>query len=67
MIEFKQIIGRGTRTFDGNYFSTIYDFVRAHEHFRVRSGMKSHYRPRSLPSWARPEAWVRNPSPENQA
>jgi hypothetical protein len=24
-------------------------------------------RPRSLPSCARPEAWVRNPSPENQA
>ena len=34
MIEFKQIIGRGTRTFDGKDFFTIYDFVRAHEHFR---------------------------------
>ncbi len=33
MIEFKQIIGRGTRTFDGKDFFTIYDFVRAHEHF----------------------------------
>jgi type I restriction enzyme R subunit len=67
MIEFKQIIGRGTRTFDGKDFFTIYDSVRAQEHFRVRSGMESHYRPRSLPSWARPEAWVRNPTPENQA
>lgn len=33
MIEFKQIIGRGTRTFDGKDFFTIYDFVRACEHF----------------------------------
>ncbi|MGH8273844.1 MAG: EcoAI/FtnUII family type I restriction enzme subunit R, partial [Gammaproteobacteria bacterium] len=33
MIEFKQIIGRGTRVFDGKYFFTIYDFVRAYEHF----------------------------------
>ncbi len=33
MIEFKQIIGRGTRTFDGKDFFTIYDFVRAYEHF----------------------------------
>jgi type I restriction enzyme, R subunit len=33
MIEFKQIIGRGTRTFDGKDFFTIYDFVKAHEHF----------------------------------
>lgn len=30
MIEFKQIIGRGTRLFDGKDFFTIYDFVRAH-------------------------------------
>ena len=34
MIEFKQIIGRGTRVFDGKYFFTVYDFVNAHEHFR---------------------------------
>lgn len=33
MIEFKQIIGRGTRTYDGKDFFTIYDFVRAHENF----------------------------------
>ncbi len=33
MIEFKQIIGRGTRTYDGKDYFTIYDFVRAHEHF----------------------------------
>jgi type I restriction enzyme R subunit len=33
MIEFKQIIGRGTRLFDGKDYFTIYDFVKAHEHF----------------------------------
>ena len=33
MIEFKQIIGRGTRLFDGKDFFTIYDFVKAHHHF----------------------------------
>ena len=34
MVEFKQIIGRGTRLFDGKDFFTIYDFVDAHNHFR---------------------------------
>lgn len=33
MIEFKQIIGRGTRTYDGKDHFTIWDFVRAHENF----------------------------------
>ena len=33
MIEFKQIIGRGTRLFEGKDYFTIYDFVKAHEHF----------------------------------
>lgn len=33
IIEFKQIIGRGTRLYDGKDYFTIYDFVRAHEHF----------------------------------
>ncbi len=33
MIEFKQIIGRGTRLFDGKEFFTVYDFVGAHRHF----------------------------------
>lgn len=33
MIEFKQIIGRGTRLFDGKAFFTIYDFVDAYHHF----------------------------------
>jgi len=33
MIEFKQIIGRGTRLYDGKDYFTIYDFVGAHHHF----------------------------------
>lgn len=33
MIEFKQIIGRGTRLYDGKDYFTVYDFVKAHLHF----------------------------------
>ena len=33
MIEFKQIIGRGTRVYEGKDFFTIYDFVKAHYNF----------------------------------
>jgi len=33
MIEFKQIIGRGTRLYEGKDYFTIYDFVKAHERF----------------------------------
>lgn len=33
MIEFKQIIGRGTRLYDGKDYFTIFDFVKAYEHF----------------------------------
>lgn len=33
MIEFKQIIGRGTRLYDGKDHFTIYDFVKAYQHF----------------------------------
>ncbi len=33
IIEFKQIVGRGTRLFDGKDYFTIYDFVKAHHHF----------------------------------
>ena len=34
MIEFKQIIGRGTRLYDGKDYFTIYDFVKAHHRFQ---------------------------------
>ncbi len=33
MIEFKQIIGRGTRLYDGKDYFTVHDFVKAHHHF----------------------------------
>jgi len=33
MIEFKQIIGRGTRLFEGKEYFTVYDFVDAYHHF----------------------------------
>ncbi|MDQ2985657.1 MAG: DEAD/DEAH box helicase family protein [Armatimonadota bacterium] len=34
MVEFKQIIGRGTRLYDGKAYFTIWDFVGAHSHFQ---------------------------------
>ena len=34
MVEFKQIVGRGTRLFEGKDYFTLYDFVKAHEHFQ---------------------------------
>ena len=33
IIEFKQIVGRGTRMFEGKDFFTIYDFVDAYKRF----------------------------------
>lgn len=33
MIEFKQIVGRGTRLYEGKQFFTIIDFVDAYHHF----------------------------------
>lgn len=33
MIEFKQIVGRGTRLFDGKEYFTVLDFVDAYKHF----------------------------------
>ena len=34
MVEFKQILGRGTRLFDGKFFFTLYDFVGASRNFQ---------------------------------
>ena len=34
IVEFKQIIGRGTRLFEGKYHFTIYDFVKASDKFQ---------------------------------
>ena len=39
MIEFKQIIGRGTRLFEGKDYFTIHDFVKASAVSATRSGM----------------------------
>lgn len=36
LIEFKQIVGRGTRLFDNKDYFTIYDFVEAYKHFSDR-------------------------------
>ncbi len=33
MIEFKQIIGRGTRIYEGKFFFTVYDFEGASDHY----------------------------------
>ncbi|HTE33037.1 MAG TPA: type I restriction-modification enzyme R subunit C-terminal domain-containing protein, partial [Chryseolinea sp.] len=33
LIEFKQIVGRGTRLFDGKDYFTVYDFVKAYLNF----------------------------------
>jgi type I restriction enzyme R subunit len=33
MIEFKQIIGRGTRLYDGKDYFTVHDYVKAYKHF----------------------------------
>jgi type I restriction enzyme, R subunit len=53
MIEFKQIIGRGTRLFDGKDYFTIYDFVKAHHHF-------------SDPEWDGEPAEPETPTPRPQ-
>jgi type I restriction enzyme R subunit len=34
MIEFKQIVGRGTRLFDGKEYFTIYDYFDNYKHFK---------------------------------
>ena len=33
MVEFKQIVGRGTRIYEGKFYFTIYDFVEAYKNF----------------------------------
>ena len=34
IVEFKQIMGRGTRLFDGKFFFTLYDYVGASKNFK---------------------------------
>jgi type I restriction enzyme R subunit len=71
MIEFKQIIGRGTRLYDGKVFFTIYDFVRAHHHFNdpewdgepLEPEPEPDLRPRPEPPGPRPEPGPDGPEP----
>jgi type I restriction enzyme, R subunit len=68
MIEFKQIIGRGTRLYDGKDYFTIYDFVQAHHHFNdpewdgepLEPEPKE---PRPAPSPGLPEPVIPEPEP----
>jgi type I restriction enzyme R subunit len=52
MIEFKQIIGRGTRLYDGKDYFTIYDFVKAHHHFSDPEWDGEPIEPEACPSGA---------------
>ncbi|GAA4414120.1 EcoAI/FtnUII family type I restriction enzme subunit R [Quisquiliibacterium transsilvanicum] len=63
MIEFKQIIGRGTRLYDGKDYFTIYDFVKAHHHFADPEwdGEPQEPEPPRAPPEPRPE----EPDPED--
>ncbi|MGD9919456.1 MAG: EcoAI/FtnUII family type I restriction enzme subunit R [Paenirhodobacter sp.] len=56
MIEFKQIIGRGTRTYDGKDYFTIYDFVKAHENFNDPEWDGEPLPPEGDPPAPRPDA-----------
>lgn len=62
MIEFKQIIGRGTRLFDGKDYFTIYDFVKAYEHFNDPEWDGEPLEPVAQP--ARPDDEPDKPTPE---
>jgi type I restriction enzyme R subunit len=50
MIEFKQIVGRGTRLFDGKDFFTIYDYVDAYHHFADPEWDGEPLEPESMPN-----------------
>lgn len=64
MIEFKQIIGRGTRLYDGKDYFTIYDFVKAHQHFHDKEwdGEPLEPEPKPLPA---PPLPVNPPEPKS--
>lgn len=65
MIEFKQIVGRGTRLFDGKDFFTIYDFVDAYHHFADPEwdGEPIELEPKPKPPEADPPEPPENPEP----
>jgi len=70
MIEFKQIIGRGTRLYDGKDYFTIYDFVKAHHHFSDPEWDGEPIEPEPKEAWPtpapRPPAEVQEPAAEYQ-
>jgi type I restriction enzyme R subunit len=65
MIEFKQIVGRGTRMFDGKEFFTIYDYVDAYHHFADPEwdGEPLEPEPDTEPKQPKPPCKVCNESP----
>ncbi len=65
MVEFKQIIGRGTRLFDGKDFFTIYDFVRAHHLFNDPEWDGEPLEPEPDPEPRLPEPPI--PAPDGEA
>src|SRR3712207_2726174 len=65
MIEFKQIIGRGTRLFEGKDYFTIYDFVRAHEHFNDPEWDGEPLEPEPRPQPSTPLATPTGPRPKS--
>jgi len=62
IIEFKQIVGRGTRLFDGKEFFTIYDFVDACHHFSDPDWDGEPLEP-ELPTKPKPTKVKETPSP----
>ncbi len=70
MIEFKQIIGRGTRLYDGKDYFTIYDFVKAHHHFSDAEWDGEPLEPEAKEAWPvlapRPPVEAREPAAEYQ-
>ncbi len=64
MIEFKQIIGRGTRLFEGKDYFTIYDYVRAHELFQDPEWDGEPIAPEPPPEPPGPQPLPEPPGPE---
>ena len=64
MIEFKQIIGRGTRLYDGKDYFTIYDFVKAHHHFSDPEWDGERQDPEACPSCGQRPCVCERPEPE---
>jgi type I restriction enzyme R subunit len=62
MIEFKQIIGRGTRLYDGKDYFTIFDFVKAHHHFSDPDWDGEPLEPE--PKQPRPSPSIEEPAPD---